>query len=304
MTTLFCNDTIVATLGSGSRGNTTYVGDGRRGVLIDCGLSTKQIRLRLDQIGLGGSRIDAVLITHEHTDHVGSARVLDKHLAKSQGQPVPFYLTRGTARGLNPKVRPSHLHDVQPGVHFSVGAFTIEPLTIPHDTLDPVAYVLTHHGVRVGVITDLGRATQLVTAQIASLDVALVEFNHDEQMLLEGDYPWPLKQRVRGPHGHLSNTQAGALVRAAASPRLKHLILGHLSEDNNRPELALDAATEALGLAGCRGVSVHIAQQRTPLAPVLVPSSPPPRPQRRSRPGPCPAQPDDSSRQVSLFPAL
>lgn len=268
MPSLFHHALAVAVLGSGSRGNCTYVGDGRHGVLIDCGLSTRRITTRLEQLGLSDAPIDAVLITHEHSDHVGAARVLSKALARRRGAPAPFYMTPGTREALHPSCVPERVEPVVPGRPFRVGALTIEPIAVPHDTLDPVAYTVEAQGTRAGVITDLGRGTRLVEQQVASLDVAVLEFNHDVDMLLQGDYPWQLKQRIRGPHGHLSNDQAGEIVERGASDRLRHLVLAHLSEENNAPDKALTRASIALHRAKRRDVTVHVATQDAPLPPI------------------------------------
>jgi len=303
MATLFHHDVVVATLASGSRGNCTYIGDEHSGVLVDCGVSTKQILDRMVEVGLGSARIDAVLITHEHADHVGAARVLDRRLFKETGTRVPFYMTRGTRIGLHQNCIPTRVERVQAGTPFSVGTRRIEPWTVPHDTSDPVAYTVEIGQVRAGVVTDLGRSTHLVERNLASLDIAVVEFNHDVQMLVEGEYPWRLKQRVRGPHGHLSNDQAAALVRAGASKRLRHLVLAHLSQDNNTPDLALEAAQRGLHDARCRGVGVHVAQQQIPLRPLRIepPADFRPRHPRRRRPAARHIHDDDASRQTSLF---
>ena len=302
---LFRHEAILAPLGSGSRGNCTFVGDERRGVLVDCGLSTKQILLRLEAAGLGDVQIDGVLITHEHADHVASARVLSDRLLRRQGQPVPFFMTQGTASAVRSRSRPARLELIRAGQRFKVGHFEIEPFTIPHDTCDPVAYVIRVGDTDVAVITDLGRSTRLVERQLGRCALALVEFNHDLQMLLEGPYPWALKQRVRGPHGHLSNAQAAKLIENGASSRLEHLMLAHLSEDNNQPDLARRAAEAALLRAGLRGVSVATAPQDRPAEPRRVCS---PRTfesvratDGRSRRVRQPEQPDDAARQVGLF---
>jgi phosphoribosyl 1,2-cyclic phosphodiesterase len=266
MPTLFHHDVAVAVLGSGSRGNCVYVGDGRRGVLVDCGLSARQVFERLDAVGLADAPIDAVLVTHEHADHVGAAAVLDRALSRREGRPVPYYMTAGTERGLHERCRPSRVERVRAGQPVRFGGFTLEPYTIPHDTSDPVAWTIEIGSVRVGVLTDLGSTNPLVTRQFASLDVAVLEFNHDVRMLMEGAYPWPLKQRVRGRHGHLSNDQAADLVaEGAASGRLAHLVLAHLSEENNTPELAYRAAEEALWRAGRRDVGIEVGRQREAL---------------------------------------
>lgn len=301
MNLLFHDAITVATLASGSRGNCTYLGDGRRGVLVDCGISSTQILQRLDAVGLGDSRIDAVLLTHEHTDHVAAARVLDDRLLARQGERVPFHLTRGTAVGMDKRCRPQRLVKVVAGTAFPVGrGWTVEPFTVPHDTMDPVGYVLDVGTGRACVITDLGRSTRLVEEKLASVDVAVVEFNHDVELLMEGGYPWRLKQRVRGPHGHLSNEQSAELVRKAAGPRLRHLVLAHLSQENNRPELAVLAAERAIRAAGANA-TVWVAEQDVPLDPLRVNGAPrvavtarrPTRPARRPQPA------DD--RQQSLF---
>lgn len=272
MTALFHHDLIVVTLGSGSKGNATYIGDGRQGVLVDCGISTKQIDVRLDAAGLGGTTIEAVLVTHEHSDHVGAARVLDKKLSKlrDRDDKLPFYMTQGTAECLSPRVRPRRIEIITPGQPFQVGKWTIEPHTVPHDTLDPVCFVVEHGGTRAGVITDLGHAPRSLGEVLSTLDTAVVEFNHDEQMLLEGTYPWSLKQRIKGRHGHLSNRQAAGLVAVGASKRLRHLVLAHLSDENNLPAKALACAEWALDRSESSGVTVHVGAQREPTPQMIV----------------------------------
>ncbi|MCA9492073.1 MAG: MBL fold metallo-hydrolase [Myxococcales bacterium] len=304
MDLLFHQDIVVATLASGSRGNCTYIGDDRSGILVDCGLSTRQILTRLDEVGLGAARIEAVLLTHEHTDHVGAARVLDERLRRRQGRRVPFYASRGTRIGLDRRCTPSGLVEAISGQTFRVGSFVVDPFTIPHDTRDPLAYVVERAGVCVGVITDLGRSTRLVEAQVSRLDVAVLEFNHDLEMLLDGPYPWSLKQRVKGPHGHLSNAQSAEVLVAGASSRLRHVVLAHLSDDNNTPDAALLAAEEAVQRAGLSDVTLTVARQGTPIAPIHVRARArpvgPPRPARLPRPR-APLAKDVGSPQLALF---
>jgi phosphoribosyl 1,2-cyclic phosphodiesterase len=293
---LFHHDLLVAPLSSGSRGNCTYIGDARSGVLVDCGLGPAQTFARLAAIGLGDVRIEAVLVTHEHSDHVGSAAVLDRALAKRQGALVPFHVTEGTLHATLEKCRPQQTRRVIAGEAFAVGGFRIEPVAVPHDTLEPVCYTVDRQGARAAVITDLGRPTRLIAHQLSTLDLAVLEFNHDVDLLRDGPYPWALKQRIRSAHGHLSNEQAATLLMDGASARLRHLVLAHLSDENNRPELARDAAEAALRHTSARA-TVHIARQREPLeplsvspgaVPVTAPARLPPRPRS---PAAEPAQP-------------
>lgn len=271
MTTLFSRDVQVAVLSSGSKGNCTYVGDGTSGVLIDCGPSTKQILARLDAVGLSDAPIDAVLVTHEHSDHAGACRILCNRLEKDRGKPVPFHMTPGTACALKPQMTPAHLTLIEAGREYRVGHLVVDPFRIPHDTADPVAFRIGVGERWVGVITDLGRPTTLVSQKLASLSVAVLEFNHDVEMLLDGPYAWPIKQRIRSSHGHLSNEQAGTLLAESVGPDLEHVILAHLSEENNSPEKALQSAAQAIHSAQATDrVTLHLALQDKPLAPIGV----------------------------------
>lgn len=263
----------MVTLGSGSKGNATWIGTAGRGVLIDCGISTKQILARLEAAGLGGAPIDAVLITHEHTDHVGSCGVLDRKLFKQTGRHIPFLMTEGTYRNIPASRRPDNVAFVAPGIPVPWHGWALQPHTVPHDTPAPVAWTVQVGEVRAGVITDLGCAPKMVAHLLSTLDMAVVEFNHDEQMLRDGDYPEPLKQRIASSHGHLSNRQAAQLVKAGTSRRLRHLVLAHLSEENNQPQHALEAAAASLREADMGHVTVHLGEQRTPVGPFRVGSS-------------------------------
>jgi len=272
----------------------------KHGVLIDCGLSTKQVLKRLAAVGLEKAPIDAVLITHEHSDHVGAARVLERALKRRSGRDIPFYMTPGTARNVNPHCRPQQLLPVTAGKAFRIENWIIEPSMVPHDTADPVAYTVQIGTSRVGVITDLGRPTRPIVQQLSTLDIAIVEFNHDVEMLMDSAYPWRVKQRIRGPQGHLSNDQSAALVAAGASSRLKHIILGHLSAENNAPERALQACEEALFRAGQNNVSIHLARQEEPLRPITNHGmTHRPTRSKTSRRGS-----EDSALQASLFPGM
>jgi phosphoribosyl 1,2-cyclic phosphodiesterase len=303
----------VAPLGSGSRGNATYVGDGKTGVLIDCGLSTRQIVQRMARIGLADAPINAVLITHEHSDHVASSAILERQMRRHHGVGPAFYMTAGTAAGVPQRCMPENVELIDAGTAFTVGGLRIEPLSVPHDTRDPVSFTVASGSTRVGVLTDIGCPTRLLVRQLASLDVAVLEFNHDVEMLIEGDYPWQLKQRIRGHHGHMSNAQSAKLLYQATtlSRRLRHVMLAHLSEENNTPVKAVAACEEALSRAGRLDVEVRICEQDNPLPPAILtrpmtfdtprPASPlvPARLRRRER---APETEPEPLRQVSMFP--
>ncbi len=251
-------------LGSGSKGNVSVVLVGRRGVLVDCGLSLRQVRLRLDQLGVDPSCLEAILVTHEHSDHTAGLRVVAGRLD------LPVYMTEACQSEVQ---LPSaiEVRRFEPGVAFSVGGLHIEPFLVPHDTVDPVGFVLTAEGCRLGIATDLGSINPLVVDKLRRCQLILLEFNHDLRMLLDGPYPWHLKQRVRGRHGHLSNDQAGQLLAAVLGDGLEHVVLAHLSEKNNRPSLAQSAADAALIAGGARAqVQLHLAHQDEPTEVLLT----------------------------------
>lgn len=273
MGTLFSRSVQVAVLASGSSGNSTYIGDGHAGVLIDCGISARQVLKRMEALGLAEAPVDAVLITHEHSDHVGAARVLCDKLHKRTGHWVPFLMTRGTREGLKPQVTPAAVELVEAGTVVPLKHLFLDPFAIPHDVRDPVAWRVQLGGHQVGVITDLGRPTTLVEDKLRSLTIAVLEFNHDFEMLMGGAYPWHLKQRIRSSHGHLSNDQAAELLSRGLTDQLQQLVLAHLSEENNAPARALAAAAGVLKQAGIDGeVQVHVGQPRQPLGPLSVPA--------------------------------
>jgi phosphoribosyl 1,2-cyclic phosphodiesterase len=274
---LFSRDLVVCALGSGSSGNCTYVGDGHAGVLVDAGVNPKQVRLRMAEAGLEDAPIDAVLVTHEHSDHVASAAVLARALAR-RGKPVPFLMSAGTASNVDARCLPDGVELVVPGEPFRVRHLLVDPFPIPHDTAEPLAYRIAAGGTSVAVVTDLGKPTALVAHQLRQCAAVVLEFNHDEELLWGGPYPWPLKKRIAGPHGHLSNAQAARLLQDGLGETLAHLVLGHLSEHNNTPAHALAAAMAVLGTADALApvggttprVTVTVAPPRSPAPPLRV----------------------------------
>lgn len=236
-----------ASLGSGSKGNATVVEAGGTRVLIDCGFKLREVEARLHRLGLEAGQLDAILVTHEHGDHLGGvSRLARRHR-------IPVWLTHGTARvWSDPVAEVRHCFDPDQG--FTVGALEVQPFAVPHDAAQPCQYVLRHNSHRLGVVSDLGHLTPHVRQALAGCDALLLECNHDVELLAQGPYPPSLKRRVGGDYGHLSNPQAAALLQGYALERLQHLILTHLSETNNRPDLALAAVFEAAEgeLAVCR----------------------------------------------------
>jgi phosphoribosyl 1,2-cyclic phosphodiesterase len=255
----------IVPLASGSRGNATLVEMGSTRVLVDAGLSLRGLEERLAAVGVPPASLAALLLSHEHHDHAqGASRFSLRHR-------VPVGAVPETLAGLD--LGPAHVAAWQPletGCRLDVGAIRVEAFPVPHDARHPVGFVLEGEGVRVGIVTDLGHATTLVVERLRGCHVLFVESNHDDRMLLEGPYPWHLKQRVSGRMGHLSNVEAAALVERAAGPETRAVVLGHLSEKNNRPGLARDAASAALVRAGCRRVEMRVAPARHPGAALLL----------------------------------
>jgi len=229
-------------LGSGSSGNAWLVESGGTRVLIDCGIGPDRLTARLLQAGADPSRIDAILITHEHDDHVGGASAF----ARRHG--IPVYATYGTIQGAGSALGGGvQLREVEPAGRLTVGALDVLPVPVPHDAREPVQYVLGDGALRIGVITDLGSITPHVVASFSSLDALVLEANHDADMLRLGPYPKFLKERVGGPYGHLSNAVASRLLAAVAGERLQHVVAAHLSLKNNTAALARAAFATALG---------------------------------------------------------
>ncbi len=272
------SDLLLTVLASGSGGNCTYLGDGGTGLLVDAGISARQILQRMAAAGLADAPIDALLITHEHRDHVQGARVLLKRLATQRRREIPCYMSRGTAGNLPQGAEPHGVRVLECGRAVDIGSARVHAFPISHDTAEPVGYRVELAQRQVVVVTDLGRPTALVRAELARAHIAVLEFNHDEEMLLQGPYPWWLKQRVRGSHGHLSNDQAGRLLEEILSPQLRHVVMAHLSQKNNRPARALAAAQAALRRANAQdSVKLTVATQwePTPLIRLCSPASHP-----------------------------
>ena len=240
-----------ASLGSGSRGNATLVEAGPTLVMIDCGFSCRETERRLLQLGRTPAELDAILVTHEHGDHIRGVPLL------ARKYDLPVWMTRGTQRMLRDDKLPC-IHHFDGHSSFSIGALQVQPFTVPHDACEPCQFAFEHEQLRFGVLTDTGRVTPHILECLDRCDALLLECNHDVGMLADGPYPDALKIRVGGSLGHLSNAQAGALLARLDTSRLQHLVVAHLSDKNNQPALARSALADVLA---CEPDWIGIADQ-------------------------------------------
>lgn len=244
-------------LGSGSSGNATVVQahDGLRAthLLVDCGLGIRELDKRLGRAGMLAEQVDAIFVTHEHGDHIGCAHRL------ALRERIPVYMSEGTWTGIGQPDFDGLLRIVADSVAFEVGAMRVRPFTVPHDAREPLQLTCTDGASTLGVLTDLGHATPHVIAQLSGASTLLLECNHDPHMLETGSYPWPLKKRVGGAWGHLANADAASIALAVRDHGLRRVVAAHLSEQNNRPDLARGALQDTLGAA----VEVHVADGPT-----------------------------------------
>lgn len=242
-------------LGSGSSGNATVVqargGAGMSHLLVDCGLGIRELDKRLAAAGMLADQIDAIFITHEHGDHIGCARQL------ALRERIPVWMSEGTHAALGFPDFGGMLRIAFDGQPIDLGAMQVQPFTVPHDAREPLQLTCTDGDVRLGVLTDLGHASAHVLRQLADCATLLLECNHDEALLAASSYPPFLKRRVAGAYGHLANSAAAALAQSLlATGKLRQVMAMHLSEQNNRPELARQALADALG---CTAADIHVA---------------------------------------------
>ena len=232
---------VVCVLASGSKGNAVYISDGATAILVDAGLSAVEIERRLKSRELSAKTIAAIVVSHEHGDHVRGVGVLSRRYR------IPIYLSPGTYGALGSYIgKPHGIVHFRCGSTFRIDTLDIHPFSTCHDAQESAGFTVQGNGVKIGIATDLGVCTAMVKEHLKHCRLMILEANHDPGMLIEGPYPWFLKQRIKGRTGHLSNEAARQLLGDVLHEQLRHVILAHLSETNNRPEIARRVVGEAL----------------------------------------------------------
>ena len=246
-------------LGSGSAGNSALVATDHCKILVDGGLSARQLVLRLEQCGVAPEQLDGVLLTHEHGDHICGLEVLCRKFH------VPIYCNALTAEavrcdGAFERYRSWRIF--QTGTEFSICDITVQTFPVPHDAVDPLGFVFHAGSASLGFITDLGYVTRLIVERLRPVQTLVIETNHDEKLLQNDTHrPWPVKQRIQSRHGHLSNTAAAGVIEELLSGKIERVVLGHLSRDCNTPDLALETVRASLTKCGRVDVETHCATQ-------------------------------------------
>ena len=244
-------------LGSGSSGNSTILECGSTRILIDAGLSAKQLCLRLDSLGIAPASLSGILLTHEHGDHVrGLKNFLKKH-------PVPIYATAETAHVVREQeIGEATWKTFEAGQVFALDHLSIKSFSIQHDAVDPVGFVFDSRGLRFGLLSDAGHVTSSMIHHLKDLAALFVEANYDDELLeLDTKRPWSIKQRISSRHGHLSNGQVEALLREISHPELLQIVFGHLSSDCNCPKKVTSRFANCLAELGHTGTALHCASQ-------------------------------------------
>ncbi|BDZ72304.1 MULTISPECIES: MBL fold metallo-hydrolase [Methylophaga] len=240
-----------ASLGSGSRGNATLVTAGKTTVMIDCGFSAREAEKRLRKLGVDPYQLSALLVTHEHADHMAGIRVMARKFR------LPVYTTPGTA-GCLPVDIAAHIKTFNCHETFSINDLEVEPFPVPHDAREPSQFVFGNGQHRLGLLTDVGSITPLIEETLSGCNALLLEANHDMMMLEQGEYPEHLKRRVGGRLGHLNNVQSASLLEKIDTTNLQHIMAMHISEKNNCPSLVVPLLADALA---CEHDWIGIADQ-------------------------------------------
>lgn len=240
----------VCTLASGSSGNSLFIETAHARILVDAGISARQIRKRLSLLDVELSDIDAVITTHEHRDHTLAIPVLDS----------PVYVVSKTTDMWKDSVR--QLRVFESGSDFEIKDLFISPFSVPHDAADPVGFAISDGRNKIGIVTDIGSVTGLVVQKLSDCNVLVVESNHDSNLILYSNYPWELKQRIKSRLGHLSNTECSTLLDNIIHAGLRYIVLAHLSEVNNTSDAALKEAYRVVNRNGAEGIDIHVAPRK------------------------------------------
>ncbi|MBD5478193.1 MAG: MBL fold metallo-hydrolase [Lachnospiraceae bacterium] len=261
----------LCSIASGSSGNCIYVGSDATHLLVDVGISGKKAEAGLNSLGLTGGDIDGILVTHEHSDHIAGLGVLCRKYE------IPIFATKGTIQAIlknggKNAPEPSFFHEIEADSKLIIKDLAVSPMRISHDAAEPVAYRIGYGAKRVAVCTDLGVYNDYTVECLKGMDALLLEANHDVNMLQVGPYPYYLKQRILGNKGHLSNENAGRLLSRILHNNLKAIVLGHLSKENNMPELAYESVRMEITLGDCpytaEDFPISVAQRSEP-SPVI-----------------------------------
>ncbi|MHC1697881.1 MAG: MBL fold metallo-hydrolase [Geobacteraceae bacterium] len=247
----------VCLLASGSKGNSLFVETGETKLLIDAGLSAREISCRLETIGVCASELNGILISHEHVDHIRGAGTLARRYQ------IPVLISYPASNQTHEHFRSVNRIEFESGCSFEFRDVFIDPFPITHDSADPVGFVIDSSEARIGFATDLGIATRLVQEKLRKSRVLVLESNHDENMLLNGPYPWHLKQRIKSRHGHLSNVESAELLTEVMHPKLEGVFLAHLSEANNHPEIALEVCRNKLSGTTICSPRIFVGKQQS-----------------------------------------
>ena len=249
-------------LASGSSGNSAFLATSKTRILIDAGLSVRELTRRMAEIGEKPEDLDAVIVTHEHSDHVSGLPRLVRWREKKK-KPLPVFISKLTAPMIEWDDAPApSIEEFQAGSGWTIGNIVVESFTIPHDAVDPVGFCLYAEGIKIGIATDLGYMPESIKVHLRRVQMLLLESNHDLEMLKVGPYPWSVKQRVMGRNGHLSNSHTCDYLEAGLDNGVQTLILGHLSEHNNHPEIVRMGAAQSLELRGLAPRLVIAEQKR------------------------------------------